>query len=84
MHCVAGDGIGILLAATVTALLKLPMGLDLIAEYVAGFLFAWTIFQALFMKDMVGGSYRQSLRATTRPFRKKWGGASAKRPFSVR
>jgi hypothetical protein len=67
MHCVAGDGIGILLAATVTAVLKLPMGLDLIAEYVAGFLFGWTIFQALFMKDMVGGSYRQSLRATFLP-----------------
>ncbi len=67
MHCVAGDGIGILLAATVTAALKLPMGLDLIAEYAAGFLFGWTIFQALFMKDMVGGSYRRSLRATFLP-----------------
>jgi hypothetical protein len=67
MHCVAGDGIGILLAATVTALLKLPMGLDLIAEYLAGFLFGWTIFQALFMKGLMGGSYRQSLRATFLP-----------------
>jgi hypothetical protein len=54
MHCVTGDGVGILLAATVTAALGLPMGLDLIAEYVAGFLFGWTIFQALFMKGMLG------------------------------
>jgi hypothetical protein len=67
MHCVAGDGIGILLAATVTALIKLPEGLDLIAEYAAGFLFGWTIFQALFMKGLMGGSYRQSLRATFLP-----------------
>jgi hypothetical protein len=67
MHCVAGDGIGILLAAVVTAALKLPVGLDLIVEYGAGFLFGWTIFQALFMKDMVGGSYRRSLRATFLP-----------------
>jgi hypothetical protein len=67
MHCVAGDGIGILAAATVTAALKLPLGLHLIPEYLLGFLFGWTIFQALFMKDMVGGSYRRSLAATFLP-----------------
>ncbi len=31
-------------------------------EYVLGFGFGWTIFQALFMRDMAGGSYRRSLR----------------------
>ncbi len=67
MHCVAGDGIGILLAAAVTATLKLPMGLDLVAEYAAGFLFGWTIFQALFMKNIAGGSYQRALRATFLP-----------------
>jgi hypothetical protein len=30
-------------------------------------LFGWTIFQALFMKGLMGGSYRQSLRATFLP-----------------
>jgi hypothetical protein len=54
MHCVAGDRIGILVAATITGLLRLPMGLDLIAEYFAGFLFGWTVFQALFMKGLMG------------------------------
>ncbi|MHB8613616.1 MAG: DUF4396 domain-containing protein [Candidatus Dormibacteraceae bacterium] len=67
MHCVAGDGIGILAAATITGLLRLPMGLDLVAEYVAGFLFGWTVFQALFMKGLMGGSYRQALGSTFLP-----------------
>ncbi len=67
MHCVAGDGIGILAAAAVTGLLRLPMGLDLIAEYIAGFLFGWTVFQALFMKGLMGGSYRHALRSTFLP-----------------
>ena len=37
-------------------LLGLPMWFDLIVEYVAGFVFGLFIFQALFMKDMFGGS----------------------------
>ncbi|MEP6753710.1 MAG: DUF4396 domain-containing protein [Candidatus Dormiibacterota bacterium] len=67
MHCVAGDGIGILAAAAVTGVLRLPMGIDLVAEYVTGFVFGWTIFQALFMKGIMGGSYRGALRSTFLP-----------------
>src|SRR5882757_2532951 len=37
IHCVAGDATGIILAAVITALLGLPMGIDLIIEYLAGF-----------------------------------------------
>lgn len=66
MHCVAGDGLGILLAAAALAPLHLPPAVDLIAEYVVGFGFGWTIFQALFMRDMAG-SYRRSLRKTFLP-----------------
>jgi hypothetical protein len=36
IHCVAGDATGIILAAAVTALLGLPMWIDLIVEYMAG------------------------------------------------
>lgn len=32
----------------------LAMGIDVIAEYVTGFAFGLLIFQALFMKDMLG------------------------------
>ena len=67
LHCVAGDGLGILAAAVVTRSLGLPMGLDLASEYLTGFLFGWTVFQALFMKDMAGGSYGRSLRSTLLP-----------------
>lgn len=67
IHCVAGDATGIILAATVTALLGLPMWVDLIVEYLAGFAFGLFIFQALFMKDMFGGSYPRALRHSFMP-----------------
>jgi hypothetical protein len=35
-----------------------------VLEYVLGFAFGWTIFQALFMRDMAGGSYRRALTST--------------------
>ncbi len=64
MHCVAGDGIGILAAAVVASLLHLPGPVEAAFEYAAGFLFGWMIFQALFMRDMMGGSYGKALAAT--------------------
>jgi hypothetical protein len=67
IHCVAGDATGIILGATVTALIGFPMWLDLIVEYAAGFAFGLLIFQALFMKDMMGGSYRRALRHSLIP-----------------
>ncbi len=39
MHCVAGDGIGILIAASVLSSLGAPERLNLLAEYGLGFLF---------------------------------------------
>ncbi|MCR6732583.1 MAG: DUF4396 domain-containing protein [Afipia sp.] len=67
IHCVAGDATGIILAATVTALLGLPMWIDLIVEYVAGFSFGLFIFQALFMKKMMGGTYWENVRKSFMP-----------------
>ena len=63
MHCVAGDGIGILVGAVIGALIALPLAADLGLEYVLGFAFGWTIFQALFMGEMFG-SYVRSLKGT--------------------
>ena len=63
----AGDATGIIVAATVTALLGFPMWIDLIVEYAAGFAFGLLIFQALFMKDMMGGSYLGALRMSFLP-----------------
>jgi len=67
IHCVAGDATGIILAAVVTAALGLPMWLDLIIEYLAGFAFGLFIFQSLFMKNMMGGSYWQNVRKSFTP-----------------
>jgi len=67
MHCLAGDATGIIAAAAVTMTLGFPMWLDTTSEYLFGFLFGWTIFQALFMRDMSGGSYRTALRSTFMP-----------------
>ena len=67
VHCVAGDATGIITAAAIVAALNLPMTLDLPIEYAAGFAFGLFIFQALFMKNMLGGRYLSALRRTFVP-----------------
>jgi hypothetical protein len=67
IHCVAGDATGIILAATITAVLGLPMWFDLIVEYSAGFAFGLFIFQSLFMKNMMGGSYLENVEKSFMP-----------------
>ncbi len=67
IHCVAGDATGIIAAATITALLGFPMWVDLIVEYAAGFAFGLLVFQALFMRDMFGGSYGTALKRSFMP-----------------
>jgi hypothetical protein len=67
MHCVAGDGIGILVGAVISGVLNLTGLTEIVVEYVLGFAFGWTIFQSLFMRDAVGGSYRRALAGTFIP-----------------
>ena len=67
IHCVAGDATGIILAAVITAVLGLPMWIDLIVEYLAGFAFGLFIFQSLFMQSMMGGTYWANVRRTFLP-----------------
>jgi hypothetical protein len=67
VHCIAGDATGIVTTAVITTALGLPMWVDLIVEYVAGFTFGLFVFQALFMKDMMSGSYRVALRSAFVP-----------------
>jgi hypothetical protein len=64
MHCVAGDGVGILAGAVISSVLGLAGLVEVVLEYVLGFAFGWTIFQALFMRDMAGGSYPRALAGT--------------------
>ena len=67
IHCMAGDATGVIAAAAVTTALGLPMWLDVTAEYLFGFAFGLLVFQALFMRDMLGGSYTRALRASFIP-----------------
>jgi hypothetical protein len=67
MHCVAGDGIGIVVGAAIGSVLALTLWPDFLLEYALGFGFGWAFFQALAMRDMAGGSYAQSLRMTFLP-----------------
>jgi manganese oxidase len=67
VHCIAGDATGIIFAAVVTALLGFPMWIDVIVEYVFGFLVGLFIFQALFMRGMMGGSYAENVRRSFVP-----------------
>jgi Domain of unknown function (DUF4396) len=67
MHCVAGDGLGILAGAVIASLFHLTKVADIALEYALGFGFGWSIFQALFMRGMAGGSYRRSLTSTFFP-----------------
>ena len=61
MHCVAGDGIGILAGAVLSSAFGISGLAEVALEYILGFAFGWTIFQALFMRDMAGGSYLRAL-----------------------
>ena len=67
IHCMAGDATGVIVAAAITTALRLPMWVDVTSEYIFGFGFGLLIFQALFMRDMAGGSYLSALRASFMP-----------------
>ena len=67
IHCIAGDATGIIAAAVITATLGLPMWVDLIVEYVAGFSVGLFVFQALFMRSMMGGTYLENVRRSFVP-----------------
>jgi Domain of unknown function (DUF4396) len=64
MHCVAGDGVGILAGAVLSSVFGLVGLAEVVLEYILGFAFGWMIFQALFMRDMMGGSYKRALTGT--------------------
>ena len=68
-HCVSGDSVGIVGIAVLTpwVLSHVDPILEIVLEYMAGFLVGWLIFQALFMKDMAGGSYLKAVRSMFMP-----------------
>lgn len=64
IHCLAGDATGVIAAAILTSRFHLPMGVDAAVEYAVGFAFGLLVFQALFMKGMLGIRYGEAVRRT--------------------
>ncbi|MDQ3687230.1 MAG: DUF4396 domain-containing protein [Acidobacteriota bacterium] len=61
-HCLAGCSTGVVVAVAITSLFALPLGIEAIVEYVAGFVLGLFIFQALLTKEMVGCSYGRAVK----------------------
>lgn len=67
IHCMAGDATGILVAAVVARWLRLPMGMEVIVEYLAGFAVGLFLFQAPCMMSTFDNSYQRAVRGTFLP-----------------
>ncbi len=55
IHCVAGDGLGILTAMIVARLSGFPFWTEFWYEYLVGFIFGWLLFQTWAMHNMGNG-----------------------------
>jgi hypothetical protein len=66
VHCAAGDATGVILAAIILTYTSLSMNVELVIEYVFGFISGWLIFQAGMMISMYK-SYWESLTKTFFP-----------------
>lgn len=62
VHCVAGDAVGIIVVAAITALTPLSMLLDFVLEYAAAFIFGWLVFQVIAIMAMQGQTFRQAIK----------------------
>lgn len=60
MHCVGGDGLGIMTAMVISRIIGLEFWAEFWFEYAVGFAFGWFIFQFIAMRDM-GNSPLMSL-----------------------
>jgi hypothetical protein len=56
VHCVAGDGLGIVTAMVIGRYMGLSFRTEFAGEYVAGFLFGWMLFQYPALKSMGNSS----------------------------
>ena len=67
VHCLAGDATGIIIMAIFLSFFTIPRSLEMFLEYIAGFASGLLIFQALFMKKMMGGTYIKALKNSFYP-----------------
>ncbi|UTW42694.1 DUF4396 domain-containing protein [bacterium SCSIO 12844] len=64
MHCIAGDATGVIIASIILAGFSVTNGLELVIEYVLGFICGLFIFQALMMLPMYNYQYLQAVKKT--------------------
>jgi len=62
VHCIAGDGVGIVIVAGVVTVTSLRWYQEFTLEYLAAFVTGWLLFQAVAMGSMMGG-FRRALRS---------------------
>ncbi len=55
IHCVGGDGLGIMTAMVIARLLNFSFWVEFWFEYAVGFAFGWFIFQYIAMRNMGSG-----------------------------
>jgi len=67
VHCLAGDATGIIGIAILLSFTTVPRAVESLLEYVGGFAFGLFIFQALFMKKAMGGTYIKAIKNTFFP-----------------
>lgn len=67
VHCLAGDATGIIIMAIFLSFFEIPRVLEIGLEYAAGFISGFLIFQALFMRKMMGGTYMKALKSSFYP-----------------
>jgi len=67
IHCLAGDATGIIIIAIILTFFALPESFEITLEYIGGFLFGLLIFQSIFMKKMLKGSYFYAIKKTFYP-----------------
>jgi len=67
VHCLAGDATGIIIMAIFLSFYEIPRPFEMFFEYVAVFVSGFLIFQALFMKKMMGGTYIKALKSSFYP-----------------
>jgi len=60
IHCVAGDGLGIMTTMVIGRYMRVNFWSEFMAEYITGFFFGWILFQYPAMRSM-GNSSAQSL-----------------------
>ena len=56
IHCVAGDGLGIMTAMVIGRYMGLSFRSEFAGEYITGFLFGWILFQYTAMRSMGNSS----------------------------